>query len=278
MEREIVEWLKAKIEACDTHTHLDHMSDSIPSRLIDVQGDTPRLVTRSGLPACSTARNTCYAALSYCWGPPDDAKFQLKTTTSSLARRLAGISSEEIRQVPAIEDAICVARALAIPYLWIDSLCILQDDNSDWEHECSNMDKVYGNAKVTFIASSSRSCLDSFLRRSGHTVIVPFHSTIDSNVQGMFRLRYEYVTSHKKNEWSISPLYFDVFARTLSRRGWAIQERLLSTRKIIFGSTNVHFLCPEHHQSWGQREIQGGYDISIADFEAIIEELSECWI
>src|SRR5690606_1224898 len=54
--------------------------------------------------------------------------------------------------------------ALGIPYLWIDSLCIIQDDKPDWNREAEHMADVYGNATVTFSADAALSSKDGLFR------------------------------------------------------------------------------------------------------------------
>ncbi|KAK4213817.1 heterokaryon incompatibility protein-domain-containing protein [Rhypophila decipiens] len=104
-----------------------------------------------------------YAALSYCWGPPSDALTQCTITSASLSSRLGqvGIQKEELS--PILLDAITVTRRLGLSYLWIDSLCILQDDLADWEAESAVMGRIYSNAWVTIVGLGSASCRVGFL-------------------------------------------------------------------------------------------------------------------
>jgi len=53
------------------------------------------------------------------------------------------------------QDAVRITKSLQVRYLWIDSLCIIQDDFSDWEREASLMGNVYANSFLTIAASSS---------------------------------------------------------------------------------------------------------------------------
>jgi hypothetical protein len=65
----------------------------------------------------------------------------------------AGIAFESL---PALfQDAVVATRNLGIPYLWIDSICIIQDSKQDWEAESAKMGSVYRNAYVTIAASVS---------------------------------------------------------------------------------------------------------------------------
>ena len=65
-----------------------------------------------------------------------------------------------------LQDAVVVTRLLGLRYLWIDSLCIIQDSKSDWEEEGSKMDQVYKNAYVTLAATSATTSHDGFLQRT----------------------------------------------------------------------------------------------------------------
>lgn len=91
----------------------------LPCRVIDVGNpiapDLPKLYVTIG-------ENARYIAFSHCWG----GHLPLTTTTSSFASRCKGIIPEEMPN--SYKDVIRVAQQLGIRYIWIDSLCILQDD------------------------------------------------------------------------------------------------------------------------------------------------------
>lgn len=170
---------------------------------------------------------------------------------SSLAQRQAGIRREDLLIVPALHDAIRMTRELEIPYLWIDSLCILQDDISDWERNSSSMDKVYGSARLTLVAAASRSCREGFLKTKGQQLLLPFRSKTQPSLGGLIQLQFKFVFTRKVGTAHDS--YVDLFNTPLSRRGWTVQERLLTARQIVFGPCNVHFMCPEWQQARGAR-------------------------
>jgi hypothetical protein len=66
---------------------------------------------------------------------------------------------------PTYQDAVTVCQALNIDYLWVDSLCIVQDDKRDWAYEASRMANVYEDAVVVIGASSSSDPNESFLSK-----------------------------------------------------------------------------------------------------------------
>ena len=96
--------------------------------------------------------------LSYCWGQHGQ-KFVL--TKQNKVQFLAGIEIEQLDV--SIRDAIKVTRELGFRYLWIDALCIVQDDDMEKAREISRMYKIYINAVFTIIASRSRSVTEGLL-------------------------------------------------------------------------------------------------------------------
>ncbi|KAJ0421268.1 heterokaryon incompatibility protein-domain-containing protein [Aspergillus carlsbadensis] len=133
----------------------------LPTRLIDVghnQRD-PRLILSKNNPTCITghsSRDARYAALSYCWGSPAEARSQLKTTQDTLNAHLNKIALPSLPQT--VWDAVMVCRELEIQFLWVDALCIIQGDAEDWERESMEMANVYSNAFITIGALQGDSC------------------------------------------------------------------------------------------------------------------------
>jgi hypothetical protein len=64
-----------------------------------------------------------------------------------------GIAWSEVSKY--FRDAIAITRKLGIRYLWIDSLCIIQDDREDQELEAIKMGSVYGNAYLVLAATAA---------------------------------------------------------------------------------------------------------------------------
>ncbi|KAK6076710.1 hypothetical protein SCUP234_07105 [Seiridium cupressi] len=162
------------LEECTATCH-PWKTSFLPTRLIDVGADSsdiPHLVLSSNI---SITEETKYAALSYCWGSEEDAKAQLKTEIASLALRCREMQYEIM--TPVISDAVALTRAIGLRYLWVDALCIVQDDMTDWSRESCQMDRVYRHAFVTFCGLNSDSCHETLLQRTA-TVRVPFQSTI----------------------------------------------------------------------------------------------------
>jgi len=149
-----------------------------------------------------------------------------------------------------LRDAIFVAKTLSIPDIWVDSLCILQYDISDWEQQCLEVAAIYGNAYVTITAASSTSCLEGFLKQRGLRIRLPFQSAPRQAIAGPYDLQFKGVTeailSHNLTERNI-----DLVSCRWSRRGWTFQESMSSTRQLILGNSNIHFDCGGYHTTMG---------------------------
>ena len=101
--------------------------ESYPSRLINVSPGRDSAVVK--LVQTESLRDPSWASLSYCWGGPQHAQ----TTRSNVSSRYSSI---QLAQLPTtIRDAVKMCRILEIPHLWVDSLCIIQDDVNDQSRE-----------------------------------------------------------------------------------------------------------------------------------------------
>lgn len=199
-------------------------SSELPTRVIDVgkdDGEPIRLVETSQESAV-TGR---YIALSHRWGDLSREQ-RFCTCADNLAQRKDRIIYDEL---PAsFQDAVRVTRALGVRYLWIDSLCIIQEDPEDWAAESGRMEDVFSHAYCTIAASSAESSLAGFLgdRRPRDAIMlqtpekVPLYLAED-----------------------IDDFRTDVENSVLSSRGWVLQERALSRRTIYFTSTQVYWEC-----------------------------------
>ena len=114
------------IEACDASHEMcvPRKNDRPPTRLVSVCGEVIHLESTE-----TWTSSPPYATLSYCWGNLDF----LTTTTSVLEDFLIEIPVARLPQT--FKDAIKLVRALKIGYIWIDSLCIMQDCDADWRKE-----------------------------------------------------------------------------------------------------------------------------------------------
>ncbi|KAK0638242.1 hypothetical protein DIS24_g10030 [Lasiodiplodia hormozganensis] len=189
-----------------------------------------------------------YAALSYCWGP--QTARTLKTESHSLEDRLRGIRLEHFPKT--IRDAVLVTRVPGLQYIWVDALCIIQDDRTDWEMESVRMSDIYWNSYITIIPFESSSCYDGFLARpSVPTADIPFRSSIDPKVKGN-------LTLHSRDKWAIgiAPL-FPLQDSVWRTRGWTFQEEQMSRRKLLFSKDRTMFMCAETMEAETNADLNG---------------------
>ncbi|KAJ4385961.1 hypothetical protein N0V85_007938 [Neurospora sp. IMI 360204] len=118
-----------------------HLGDNIRLVSSELAGDIP----------CEGLLPPTYVTLSHCWGPPE--KRPMMTTKMTLAKRMERIPFVDLPRT--FQDAVDVTRQLGQRYLWIDSLCIVQDDEEDWAREAGLMAKVYSQAYCTLAALSA---------------------------------------------------------------------------------------------------------------------------
>lgn len=202
--------------------------DWLPTRLLYLGNrDAPlaRLVSTSSL-----SERVSYAALSHRWGSSERSVL----ASNLLASYERDIPISDLS--PTIRDAFHATRCIGLQYLWIDSLCIVQDDPDDWSKESVSMTKVYGLATCTIAAALGGSGDDGcFAPRNQYRarpfrVSNPFNKM--SNLQ--FCIRSQYLSEIYKSEVKDSPWY---------SRGWVFQERTLSPRMLIFGKSQVVWAC-----------------------------------
>jgi hypothetical protein len=146
-------WLDACILSMGRHEHC-RLSEvpCLPTQVIRVgvlDSDTKLHIAKN-------EERAHYCALSHCWG----GSSPLTTTKSNLIPHMAGLPTPLPRT---FGHSVAVARALGIEYLWIDSLCIVQDSDEDWASETSKMAGVYENAYVTISSNAAWDCNSGFL-------------------------------------------------------------------------------------------------------------------
>lgn len=180
-----------------------------------------------------------YAALSYCWGNPEELSHYppLTATVATVQALRDGI---QLNQLPrTIDEAVRVCIHLEIEYIWVDALCIIQDDGLDWEKESRKMATVFSEAKVTIIAASSRSCHSGFLDMDmGGIVLDTPPLTSGSSTRMVGRL-----ASNRGFHMDMVSSADSHVQDPIDNRGWTLQEQVLSTRYIRFTQDDVQWRC-----------------------------------
>jgi len=173
-----------------------------------------------------------YAALSYCWGSGEQSH---KTTKANVRQRRSGFAVSLLPK--SIRDAMSVCRGLDIRYIWIDALCIVQDDEPDWQRESVRMLDVYANSHITIAAHTAASSHDGFLGAQlyGHqpSCQSSFQIEVDESKYLEFFLS---IGTGTGKAWGPSPLM---------KRGWTLQEAILPRRIVHFTGKEMFWECEE---------------------------------
>ncbi|KAH8884110.1 HET-domain-containing protein, partial [Thozetella sp. PMI_491] len=172
-----------------------------------------------------------WITLSHTWGGDDSCRL-LK---ANLQARMAKIPLSELPQT--FYDAVIITRKLNISYLWIDSLCIIQDDLQDWNIESAVMAKVYNYSVLTIAATSSSGPKHGILKSTAVVTGKPVKAiTKDLNQATVFieACLMDWYTAVES--YNHSPL---------ASRAWVLQEQVLSPRTIHFAEDQVYWECRE---------------------------------
>ncbi|KAF2839869.1 hypothetical protein M501DRAFT_932939, partial [Patellaria atrata CBS 101060] len=158
------------------------------------------------------------------------------TTKVNLENRMGLIFLDDLPGT--ITDAILVTRKLSVRYLWVDAICIIQDDMDDWETQGSQMDTIFFNSWLTIAADCAEDSQSGFIRNRNTLSIVPcIHPSIFKNDK----------TRHDGNMVNGDvvchfPASFP--SSYLEDRGWIMQEELLSRRLLHYEEETVTWECP----------------------------------
>ena len=204
----------------------------VPTRLINI--DESNASHECHLQLSNEISLVPYMTLSHCWGEPDGPR-PPKLTNANVDSMRDRIPIEALPRT--FTDAIEVARSLGVEYLWIDSLCIIQDSIEDWRKESRLMDKVYRFSACNIMAEAAINCdVGLFFERDPQRLgIFTLDEKQTSNLshRSTVCVTNDYVKA-KSDEGKGSPLY---------SRGWVCQERWLSPRQISFHSNQVFWEC-----------------------------------
>lgn len=190
----------------------------LPTRVIDIgpvdREPTPYLLITNG-------KKGSWVALSHCWGL---ARHYL-TTSTTLPERQLSIHLSDLPQ--SFRDAIIITRRLGFQYVWIDSLCIIQGNHEDWVSESTQMQRYYKEAIFTLAASCAKGDEAGFLKPRD-----PMSSLTVDGLMGKVHYREKFEVEQFKDRIGF-----------LAKRGWALQEHVLSVRTLNYTATQIVWEC-----------------------------------
>ncbi|KAF2188055.1 HET-domain-containing protein [Zopfia rhizophila CBS 207.26] len=213
---------KKSHKLCNTSPDNTH---PLPSRIIDVgldENTRPRLLVSDGT---ASAR---YATMSHCWG----SHMPFRLISNNISKLQEEIPIPELSK--SFQDAFTITRRLGLRYLWVDSLCIIQDSETDWREQSARMSQIYSNSYCNIAAAHAADGTHGCFIARSPDLIKPFQ--IDLN-WGPLPGPY----------YAIKWLYWreKVLEPPLNKRAWVCQERFLSPRNLYFGETELYWECCE---------------------------------
>ncbi|KAI1408862.1 HET-domain-containing protein [Hypoxylon sp. FL1857] len=223
-------WLKRCLSSHSRCTIITSPSPALPTRVLDAgkEGEPFELRLVDG-----KDRVGQYITLSHCWG-----KLKIITTTqSNLAQHQVNISFDSLSKT--FQHAVIATRALSVRYLWIDSLCIIQDSLDDWKSEASKMGQYYSQSLVTISAVSAKGGEDGMFAMVDSRIVSPTPIDIafpESEESGFVHSLYPVDDSRQIWGDTKAPLW---------DRGWVLQERTLPTRMLMFSRYQMSWQCQE---------------------------------
>ncbi|KAF4456871.1 hypothetical protein F53441_1082 [Fusarium austroafricanum] len=172
------------------------------------------------------------------------------------------------------QEAIVICRRLNISYLWIDSLCIIQDNIHDWEEQASQMADIYANSYLTIAATKaddgSKGCFT------------------ETSPEYLSKLIPGYQDTYVRHQVPILPLLWNhgLLKREvwpLLNRGWIYQEMRLSSRVLHFCAQEVIWQCQtmQRSESGGENDqdlkSRKGSSLSFAPYQVLEENPKYLW-
>lgn len=176
-----------------------------------------------------------YVALSYVWGSKEDQEAfeDLRTSLKNvLIRGTPNALEEDLKKMPkSIQSSVELVRRLGYRYLWIDSICIVQDSKRSWKWNSEVMDCIYSNAEFTICAADGNNA------KTGLVALDPPEETREQNEQIIERCAPRVRLTIARDVES------QVASSIWNKRAWTFQERLLSPRCLIFTQGRIFFQC-----------------------------------
>jgi hypothetical protein len=216
-----------------------------PPRLLHIDSGSLRLIQGFECPQGSD-----WATLSHCWGP--HPTFLTLTSTNKSQFEL-GIPLDSLART--FRDAVKFCDSIGVNYLWIDSLCIIQQGSGskeDWFHHMTEMRRVYQNATLNLAADRASSAEDGiFSDRVAASIQQPVIELHKGPMKGCWQM-------------VIEAELLDLFSRSpLSSRAWVTQERIFSPRIVSFSEDQVYWSC-DHGPCFKSERFPEGYPTSVA--------------
>ncbi|KAH7163396.1 heterokaryon incompatibility protein-domain-containing protein [Dactylonectria estremocensis] len=229
----LAEQVKSWMSACEKgHKECRTPTEGLlPKRVVQIIAGSKLGSCRVRLFEPGPSRRAPYICLSHCWG-----KQQILTTKGlNLEQHMREIPRDKLSAT--FQDAIEFSCRLGVEFLWIDSLCIIQDSAADWEQEAVKMASYYSNADLTIAASAAvDGSVGLFPARPKTDEAVELHGKDKQGrpYQLVTRTAIDHPFDVEEDEFGHFPL---------TKRGWVFQEHILSRRFLHFGARELVWEC-----------------------------------
>ncbi|KLU92341.1 hypothetical protein MAPG_11287 [Magnaporthiopsis poae ATCC 64411] len=230
----------------------------LPRRVLDLGSSAEPVSADVKLVETTGDQRGRYITLSHCWGKV----MPVKTTRETIsAHKRVGIAFDDLPKT--FRDAAITCRKLGVRWLWIDSLCIIQDDEGDWKSEASKMAEVYSNSWLTIAATKAADSSQGCFADGEAPPIHVCQLSHEGELYNVFVSEFFDVKHESTRRWRLAPnsylyqekMYFCDEAFPLMNRRWAFQERLLSPRVLHFGPAELFFECRERYVCQCERTV-----------------------
>ncbi|KAH7629591.1 HET-domain-containing protein [Sordaria sp. MPI-SDFR-AT-0083] len=217
---QVLQWIENCVSnhpSCNYMVH-EQLQGQYPSRFIEVGSvgsPTAKVCESAGI----AFRKQRYTTLSHCWGSSVPTRLLLENHDSLLQ----GFALAELPKT--FQEAIVVTRRLNVQFLWIDSLCIIQNSADDWAAESAKMCFVYQNTYLNLAAGASLNSKGGLFLARHPLSFTPWVVTLSDGriLAGSYNAERDRLA--------------------LNTRGWVLQEQVLSRRTLIFGKQELHWEC-----------------------------------
>lgn len=241
--RENINRVKAWMDDCRNQHPVcarTRTTGTLPRRVLDISDIAQGFVV---LHESSLGEKAPYIAISYCWG----TGAALKTTRANLQSHFKAIALAAFPET--LRDVIRLAWGLSFRYVWIDALCIIQGDESDWAEQAKNMTGIYHGCTLNIAAADAPDSNAGVVRRLGD-----------------WGVRVGTVSKLFRHHWQMGDC--DIYAMCtsnkprgalpsthsrLATRGWIFQETLVSVATVFFTHGGLVWECCTKTWLEGQR-------------------------